>query len=591
MWEDAQTETGVAAHEVSALMDAAERTRFSAIRVIERRPWLGLARQDARTEDALPARLLEPGAVTLPLAGIGEAPVLARRIEAATGIPVRFIGPAPAGEGSSREDSPAGFGIDLLSPDGGVWTGPLDALLDAWTGPAGYAWRYDAEAGAIGIVRREAVAFRIHALAGRQRYEASGSTDDGASGGDEGGGVSTRQSIVAETDYDPWPEIEAQAAALAGPGAAVTAAPSSASLLVSGTPRDVDRVRTWLAWLNREVLRPVTLSVHVYAVRMERGAEYGFGLAALVKELFGTSAELAVTPESVAIVRPSAAVADTLAATVSALSRAGTVSRVLSADIPSLNGKPAQFFELYKEAYVKEQRTTAGEGIAQTEIVPGTVSSGFAASYVPRITGPGEVLVRLFASLRDRPVFREAGASGTAIQLPAYASRAVQVTQRIAAWRDAAGDRVRLAARGGGRLGDVPRRGAASRRRAPGGAGAHRAGAAGEGGDRRAARHRRDRGTPRLRGTPRWGNAPVRGNAPVARESLDERHPRRRAGLRGRALLAGAGRRGRHRADGAQAGAPLVRSSRRAHRLRRGRSGGDTRAGDTRARGGDPRRP
>ena len=72
-----------------------------------------------------------------------------------------------------------------------------------------------------------------------------------------------------------------------------------------------------------------------------------------------------------------------------ALNRAGTVSRVLSADIPSLNGKPAQFFELFKEAYLREQRTTAGEGIAQTELVPGTVSSGFAVSYLPRITGPG----------------------------------------------------------------------------------------------------------------------------------------------------------------------------------------------------------
>ena len=228
VWEDARSETDQAAHDVSGLRDAAERPRYSAIRVIERRPWLGLARQDARQEDALPARLLEPGAVTLPLAGIGEASVLARRIEAATGIPVRFIGPAPAGEDSSRagsgaqasaaRGSPAGIGIDLLSPDGGIWTGSLDALLDAWTEPDGYAWRYDGEAGAIGIVRREAVAFRIHALAGRQRYEASGSTDDGASGGDEGGGVSTRQSIMAETDYDPWPEIEAQAAALAGPG-------------------------------------------------------------------------------------------------------------------------------------------------------------------------------------------------------------------------------------------------------------------------------------------------------------------------------------------------------------------------------------
>ncbi len=63
--------------------------------------------------------------------------------------------------------------------------------------------------------------------------------------------------------------------------------------------------------------------------------------------------------------------------------------------------------------------------------MPGTVSSGFAVSYIPRITGPGEVLVRLFASLRDRPVFREFASGGRSIQLPAYASRAVQVSQRI----------------------------------------------------------------------------------------------------------------------------------------------------------------
>ena len=145
------------------------------------------------------------------------------------------------------------------------------------------------------------------------------------------------------------------------------------------------------SWLNREVLRPVTLSVHVYSVRRESEADYGIGIAAAVAELFGTSAGLTVSPDLIAVIRPAQAVGDTLSATVRALSRAGTVSRVLSADISSLNGKPAQFFELYKEAYLREQRSTAGEGIAQSELVPGTVSSGFAVSYVPRITGPGEV--------------------------------------------------------------------------------------------------------------------------------------------------------------------------------------------------------
>ena len=427
--ERARSETEDVARRMEALK-ADPAPRFFTIRLIERRPWLGLARQDAAPRSPLPVRLLGADAVTLPLAGTGEAAVLARRIQAATGIPVRFVGAPPAeGEAPGREPT-GGFVVDPLSPDGGVWTGPLDALLDAWTGPRGYSWRYAEDEGAIEIVRREAAMFRINALAGTQRYEAAASTDDAASGGDEGGGVSTRQSIAAETDYDPWPEIEAQTKALAGSGT-VVAAPSSASLLVSGTPGDVARVRSWLAWLNREVLRPVTLSVHVYSVTREREADYGIGIAAAVRELFGTSAQLALAPESVAVIKPADAVGDTLAATVKALSRTGAVSRVLSADIPSLNGKPAQFFELFKESYLKEQRTTAGEGIAETELVPGTVSSGFAVSYVPRITAPGEVLVRLFASLRDRPVFREFASGGHAIQLPAYASRAVQVSQRI----------------------------------------------------------------------------------------------------------------------------------------------------------------
>ena len=428
----ARSETEDVARRVSALTPAPA-PRFTTIRLIERRPWLGLTRQEEAPRAALPERLLEPDAVTLPLAGIGEPAVLARRIEAATGLAVRFTGPPAGEEDGSRAESFAGAGIDRLTPEGGVWTGPLDALLDAWTRPAGFAWRYDADGGAIEIVRRRSVVFSIHALAGKQRYAASASTEDAASGGGEGdgGSVSTRQSIASETDYDPWPEIEAQTKALAGPGTVVAAAPSSASLLVTGTPRDIARVRAYLAWLNREVLRPVTLSVHVYSVRREREADYGIGIAAAVAELFGTSAQLAVSPESIAVIKPSAAVGDTLSATVRALSRTGAVSRVLSADIPSLNGKPAQFFELYKEAYLKESRTTAGDGIAQTELVPGTVSSGFAASYIPRITGPGEVLVRLFASLRDRPVFREFSSGGRSIQLPAYASRAVQVSQKI----------------------------------------------------------------------------------------------------------------------------------------------------------------
>ena len=131
-WEEAREAAEDTARTLAALKPASP--RFTAIRLIERRPWLGLVRQEGEARAALPARFLEPDAVTLPLSGIGGGSVLARRIEAATGLGVRFTGAAPASEGRAATEGFAAAGIDGLVPDGGVWTGPLDALLDAWTG-------------------------------------------------------------------------------------------------------------------------------------------------------------------------------------------------------------------------------------------------------------------------------------------------------------------------------------------------------------------------------------------------------------------------------------------------------------------------
>ena len=434
--EDAREEARTVASEATAARTAPPEAGYITVRRVDR-PWVGLERIE-QDRTALPGRLLGKDAVTLPLTGADDDAVLAARIEAAAGIPVRFAGAA-------RADAGASFAVtDLLVPNGAVWTGPLDRLLDAWTETAGYEWRYrgtprpketsgyretprhDGGAGRIEIVRSLAAVFRVNALAGSERHGASSSTQDRA--GEDGSASLSAQSIESETVYDPWPEIEEQIAGLVGEETVVTVSPASASVTVSGAPADVRKVRGYLGWLNREVLRPVTLSVHLYAVRFERESDHGVDLS--LSETLGSSVGLSVAGDTVSLIRPSGA-EDTLAAAVRALSRAGTVSRVLSADIPSLNGKPAQFLELTNEAYLKELRTTAGEGVAQTELVPGTVSSGFALSYLARITGPDEVLVRLSASLRDRPRFTTFTTDGHTIQLPAYGGRAVQVTRRI----------------------------------------------------------------------------------------------------------------------------------------------------------------
>ena len=347
--EDARDEARTVARDAAAARAAAPTPGYVTVRTVDR-PYVGLEPVEEDRRGKLPERFLTEDAVTLPLTGGQDEAVIAARIEAATGLAVQFVGAA-------RADAVTAFSApDGLSPNGGIWTGPLDRLLDAWTQAAGHDWRYDAEAGRIEIVRELTAVFRVNALAGAERHGASSSTQDRA--GDDGSISLSAQSIESETVYDPWPEIEAQLAGLVEPDTRVTVSPASAAVTVSGPARDVRKVRGFLAWLNREVLRPVTLSVHLYSVRFERETDHGVDLS--LSELLGSSVGIAVAGDTVSLIRPSGA-EDALAATVRALSRAGTVSRVLSADIPSLNGKPAQFLECQTASCLSMKLSKAAE--------------------------------------------------------------------------------------------------------------------------------------------------------------------------------------------------------------------------------------
>ena len=374
--ERARVEAEAIGGEVAAFRELAPKPGLSVVRVVEARPYVGFERVEADARLGLPDKFRERDAVTLPLAGAERAAVFAARIEAAAGLAVQLGRAAVAG--SEGGEGKGGVFIealgDRLAPGGGIWTGALDELLDAWTGTHGYEWGYDEAAARIDIVRSRSVVYRLHALAGEQTYEVSSSTEDQA--GDDEAANQTKQSIDTSASFDPWPEIETQLLALVSPATRVSVSPSSASVLVSGLPVDVARVGSYLGYLNREVLRPVTLSVHVYSVRRESGADYELGLSVVIERLLGSPLQVVAGADSVAVIKPGVVGEDTFSATVDAMNRAGTASRVLSADIPSLNGKPAQFFELFNEAYLREQRTTISDGVAQTELVPGRVSFG-----------------------------------------------------------------------------------------------------------------------------------------------------------------------------------------------------------------------
>ncbi len=392
---------------------------------------------------------------------LGDGPgdeVLARRISDATGIGVQLTGavwqgaahrdnePAPmdgvdapmdgADAPTDGEPAPTGGACeawlasweDELAGEAGVWAGPLDRLLDAWTECAGYRWQYDGEAELVEVVRSETRVFGVHALVGRQTWSVTTTTS--GSGGEATSG-SSEQSISSEMSYEPWSEIGAQAWAAAGSEGRVSISAAASTVTVTGLPRAVDRVRSWLEHVNRHVLRPVTLSVHLYSVRFDRGSDYEVGLTGLLPEAFGSNLQVGFQGGAISLVKPVTAGTKTLDATVSALRKVGTTSRLLSVDVPTLNGRPAQFYDLFDQAYLKEVATEVKDGVRSYKLTPGTVSSGFGLSFVARVVGHDEVLARITATIQDRPAFKVFSSAGNEIQLPAGGRRAIVATQRI----------------------------------------------------------------------------------------------------------------------------------------------------------------
>ncbi len=372
--------------------------------------------------------------------------MLARRISDAAGIGVRLVGArwqSPVGEGGPvdavtdtvrtltdtvRVDWLSSW-ADELAGEAGVWSGPLDRLLDAWTQAAGYRWQYDDGTATVEVVRSETRIFAVHALLGSQKYNVT-TTTVGAGG--EATSGSSSQSISSEMTYDPWQEIGPQAEAAAGPEGTVSVSAASATVTATGLPRAVERVRAYLEHVNRHVLRPVTLSVHLYSVRFDKGSDYEVGLTGILPEVFGSNFAVGVDGGTISVVRPTSVGASSLRATVNALRKVGTASRVLSVDVPTLNGRPAQFYDLFDQAYLQQVSTTIEDGVRAVELTPGTVSSGFGLSFVARIVAPDEVLARITATIQDRPEFAAFGAAGNQIQLPSGGRRAIVVTQRIA---------------------------------------------------------------------------------------------------------------------------------------------------------------
>ena len=419
---------------VEARQSRQEGAGFASVRMAAS-PYLAVEEVEAEAA-SLPEDLRAEDGVVIPLGDRPSAETIASRIEEAVGVGIRFVGQRAVGAGTDDKQKAClngreewlGSLADELVGNGGIWIGGLDELLDAWTRAEGFEWRFDDGAGRIEVVRSGSRIFAINALVGKQTYNSSTSTS-GVGGGDTTGAA--QQSITSTVEYDPWKDIAAGVSSAAGSEATAVVSASAATVTVSGCPGAIARVKGYLDHLNREVLRPIVLSVHLYSVKFDRDSDFEVGLSGLLPKIFGSDFEVGIESGTISIVKPSSVGRSSLDATVSALNVFGSASRVTSVDIPTLNGRATQFYDLFDHSYLREITSVAEDGVTRVSLTPGTVWSGFGISYVGRIVGPDEVLARITATIQDVPGFTVFGPPGNQIQLPSAGRRAIIVEQRI----------------------------------------------------------------------------------------------------------------------------------------------------------------
>ena len=313
------------------------------------RPYTGLELLSTPKDRTLPSRLQGIDGISIPLERDLRSAELAQRISAASGLEVRLMGPPRMGRDGKELPFSGRQGSGHALGGQAIWTGALSELLEEWTSELGYEWSYVPEREVIEVTRYSSVSFILHALGGEQIYRVASSTSDRSGGGDEDRSANfSTQFLDTEYRYQPWQDIEHHVGTLVSENTHVDVSEVHGTVVVRGLPRDVARVRSYLSYLNREVLRPLMVSIHVLNVSRERESDFGTDLAGALGQVFGSSYDASFSIGSagsgISIVRPSRfGAGNSFNATLRALRSLGRVSRVLTAGLPSLNGKPAQY--------------------------------------------------------------------------------------------------------------------------------------------------------------------------------------------------------------------------------------------------------
>lgn len=315
------------------------------------------------------------------------------------------------------------------------WEGKLSDLLDHVTNYYGIDWTY--KGGVIRFIGPETRSYTLYALNTSSETEVAidaagiGGGSQGESGGASG---SAKQSTSSKITNNYWTEFENTLQNILPYNASWSMNQNSGAITVTALPSIQRHVQDFIKDENERLGRQVAINVKVLSVSIDNSDNYNLDIAALFNDASGTALSI-VSPTNTIDQASSLTlgILDSGNGTQSkwadsegvfqALSKAGKVSLLTSANVTTLNNHTAPVSVVTQKGYLRSVDVSTTSDTTTTALEPGTVNSGFNMSITPRIFSNGEVMMNYSIMLSELINLEAFETNDVTIQIPEVDSR------------------------------------------------------------------------------------------------------------------------------------------------------------------------
>ncbi|MBH3329854.1 PilN family type IVB pilus formation outer membrane protein [Pseudomonas oryzihabitans] len=391
-------------------------------------------------------------------AGSGPAPIGNPSPDSLVGLLPAGVITNPATMSAAASSAGSSYrAADFTSLGGGSqvsglkYSGKASGLLDEVTARLGLGWRYSPVERAVRISYFETRVFDVWSFGDKQVIAStvkSGMATAAGTGGSNSGGSSTSSGVSGDAGSNQSTTVTLESSILqdiqnnvkamlsVAPAGRMYLAPSTGTLTVTDRPEVISRVEAYLNSTNRSITQQVLFNVKVFEVTLTDSDQLGLNWAAVYKSLnakWGLSLSNTVAGISTSATSASVGIVDTANsawagsnAIVQALAEQGRVSNVRSPSVTTLNLQPAPLQIGNVQGYLASSQTTSTASVgSSTSLTPGTITSGFNMTLLPRVLDHDEMLLMVSINMSSKPTFQTFTSNGSSVQLPDYDAKSL----------------------------------------------------------------------------------------------------------------------------------------------------------------------